>query len=71
MWNLINYEVGIAQFTGPILESTGINAIFQKKSKKMLKKGEIFENLHKNIHNFKIFWNRAGDCLQLLHAINC
>ena len=39
MWNLINYEVGIAQFTGPILESTGINAIFQKKEQKNVKKG--------------------------------
>ena len=52
-------------------------AIFQKKSKKgqkMLKKGrkdKIFENLGKNIPNLKIFRKTAGDCVQLLHAINC
>ena len=30
-------------------------AIFQKKDKKMLKKGKIFENLDKNVETMKIF----------------
>ena len=25
----------------------------------------------KNVQNLKIFWKRAGDCMQLLHALNC
>ena len=25
----------------------------------------------KNVKNLKIFWKRAGDCMQLLHALNC
>ena len=41
--------------SGPILESKGMHAIFQKKGKKMLKKGTIFENLGKNVQNLKIF----------------
>ena len=40
---------------GPILESKGIHAIFQKKGRKKAKIGKIFENLGKNVHNFKIF----------------
>ena len=24
-----------------------------------------------NVQNLKIFWKRAGDCMQLLHVINC
>ena len=41
--------------SGPFLESKGMHAIFQKKGKKMLKKGKIFENLGKNVQNLKIF----------------
>ena len=37
-----------------MLESKGIGALFQKKGKEMLKKGEIFENLGKNRQNLKI-----------------
>ena len=48
-----------------------MSAVFQKKSKKILKKGKIFENLGKNVHNLKIFWKKAGHCMQILHAINC
>ena len=48
----------IITFPGPILESKGMLVIFQKKGKKMLKKG-------------KIFWKRAGDCMWLSHMINC
>ena len=40
---------------GPILKSKGMRAIFQKKDKKMLEKGNIFENLGKNIQNFITF----------------
>ena len=40
--------------TRPILESKGMRAIFQKRGKKMLKKGKIFENLGKNVQNLKI-----------------
>ena len=64
----------IAYCTGPFLEGKGMSAIFQKKSKKMLKKGKIFEDLYKNVQNLKkkkIFWKRAGECMRLLHAINC
>ena len=41
--------------TGPILESKGMGAIFQKKCKKMLKRGKIFENFCKNVPNLNIF----------------
>ena len=41
--------------SGPILESKGMLAIFQKKGKKMFKKGKIFENLGKHVQNLKIF----------------
>ena len=44
--------------SGPILESQGMHAIFQKNGEKggeMLKKGKIFENLGKNVQNSKIF----------------
>ena len=37
--------------SGPILESKGMRAIFQKRGKK----GKIFENLGKNVPNLKIF----------------
>ena len=33
--------------------------------------GKIFENLGKNLQNLKMFWKRAGDYMQLLHAISC
>ena len=48
----------------PILESKDIGAIFQKKGKEMLKKSKIFQNLGQNVQNLKIFWKRAGDCMQ-------
>ena len=35
------------------------------------KKGKIFENFGKNVQNLKIFWKRVGDCIWLLHIINC
>ena len=38
-------------FAAPILESKSMCAIFQKK-------GKVFENLHKNVQNLKIFWKR-------------
>ena len=56
---------------GSILESKGMHVIFQKKGKKMSKKGKIFKNLGKNIQNLTMFWKRAGDCVRLLHALNC
>ena len=65
----------------PILESKGMHAILQKKDKKgtkkkyiyikRAKKSKIFENFGQNVQNLKIFWKRAGDCMWLLHAINC
>ena len=42
-----------------------------KKGKKMLKKGKIFEKLGNNLKNLKIFLKRVGDCVRLLHTINC
>ena len=32
------------------------------------KKGKIFESLGKNVQHLKIFWKRASDSVQLLHA---
>ena len=55
--------------TGSILESKGMCGIFQKKGQK--KKGEILENVGKNVQNMKIFWKKARDCVRLLNAINC
>ena len=40
---------------GSILESKGMHVIFQKKGKKMSKKGKIFKNLGKNIQNLTMF----------------
>ena len=40
-----------------------MGAILQKKGEEILKKGKIFENLGKNVQNFKILWKRAGDCM--------
>ena len=48
-------------WTGPILESKGMLAVFQKKDNKKKKKrkrtrkGKVFENLAKIVQNFKIF----------------
>ena len=42
---------------GPILESKGMHAIFQKKGKRI--KGKIFKDAGKNVQNLK-FWKRAG-----------
>ena len=41
------------RLAGPILESKGMRAIFQKKDKKRAKKGKIFENLGKNVQKFE------------------
>ena len=38
---------------------------------KRAKKGKVFENSWKNVQNLKIFWKRKGDCMWLLHGINC
>ena len=40
---------------GPILESKNIYVIFQKKSRKIFKKGKIFKKKKKNVQNLKIF----------------
>ena len=40
------------------------------KQKDVLWKGKIFEHFGKIVQNLKIFWKR-GDCVQLLHTINC
>ena len=34
------------------------------------KKGEIFENLGKNVQSIKIFCKKAGDGVRVLHPIN-
>ena len=49
---------------GPILESKGMRVIFQRKEQKNFKKGKIFENLGKNIQNFKVYWKSAGNRTQ-------
>ena len=38
--------------------------IFQKKDKKMSKKGKTFKNLGKAAQNLKIFWKRASHCMR-------
>ena len=48
-----------------------MRAISQKKGKKRLKKGKLFESLGKNVQNLKISFKKAGDCMRLLHTINC
>ena len=48
-------------WAGPILESKGMRAIFQKK------KGKIFENLGKDVQNLKTFWKRAASCVRPSH----
>ena len=62
---VVKYGCGHLVYTGPILESEGIHAIFQKKGKKIkaknVKKDKIFENLDKNVENLKVFWKRADD----------
>ena len=48
-----------------ILESKGMGAIFQKKSREMLKKGKIFENLVKKCTKFENSLKKG----RWLHAI--
>ena len=36
----------------------------------MFKRAKIWK-LGKNVQDLKIFWKKAGDCVRLLHAINC
>ena len=69
--NTCRYHYQNLDMTGPILESKGMCAIFQKKGKKRAQKSKIFENQGKNVQNLKIVWKRAGDCMLLLDAINC
>ena len=64
-----HYNVGfhndsLVNQSGPILESKGKGTIFQKKGKEMLSEGKMFENLGSNVQNLKIFWKKAGDCMQ-------
>ena len=42
-------------YPGPIQESKGMHAIFQKKGKKGQKKSKIIKILGKNVQNLKIF----------------
>ena len=62
------FKVGIS--TGPILESKDMCAIFQKKSKKMWKKGKkgkIFENLGKMYKFENIFKKGRWLCATIAH----
>ena len=52
---ILNIFATYVVIAGPILESKGKGAIFQKKGKEMLKKGKIFDDLGKNVQNLKIF----------------
>ena len=54
--------------SGPILESNNMHVIFQKKGKKLWKKGKIIENLDKNVQNLKIFWKKAGYTMYTVRA---
>ena len=53
---------------GTILERKGMDVIFFRKRAKKAKKGKIFENLGKNLQNFKIFLKRVASCMRLSHA---
>ena len=55
----------ISPTTGPILES---NTIFQKEPKKRARKGNIFENLRRNVQNLKIFQKRTVSCVRISHG---
>ena len=61
-----SWSLALAENPGPILESKGMHAIFQKKGKKE----QIFGNLGKNVQNLKTFWKRAVSNMRLLHAWN-
>ena len=52
------YELIFIGLSGPILESKGMCAIFQKKEGQKGKKVKIFQNLSKNVQNLQIFWKR-------------
>ena len=58
-------------WSGSILESKGMHAMFQEKGKKRHKKGKIFKRLGKNVQKLRIFWKGGGHYMQLSHAINC
>ena len=45
----------LVYIAGPILESKGMRAIFQKKGKIRVKNGKVSENLGKNLQNLKMF----------------
>ena len=62
------------QNKGPVLESRDMRMIFHRKDKKILKKGKNGQNVWKFGKKYTKFQNilkRAGDCMQLLHGINC
>ena len=60
----------------PIKETLYIQDLLQKVRacmrffRKRVKKGKIFENLGKKAQSLRIFWKRAGGCMQLPHSIN-
>ena len=62
------YIIILQMCKGPVLESKGIRAIFQKKGRKRVKTGKIFENLGENVQKF--FWKRAASCARPLHVWN-
>ena len=45
---------------GPILESKGMRASFQKKGKKRAKNGKIFENFGKKCTKFEVFLKKGS-----------
>ena len=55
IWDFDKKEEILTKRSGPILESKGMRAIFQRKGKKKAKKDKIFETLRKNVQNLKIF----------------
>ena len=64
---IISYPVMGTRTSGPILESKGMRAIFQKKSKKIAKYLKFGQKCTK----FENTMKTAGDCVRLSHAINC
>ena len=66
------YVWSLLHAAGLVLESKGMQAIFQKRAKNGQKnvtkgeKGKIFENLGKNVQNMKNIWKRTGDCVQFI-----
>ena len=58
IWYQRRIHMSILRWSGSILESKGMRAIYQKTGKTRTKKGKIFKIFDKTVQNLKIFWKR-------------